>query len=230
MIKRSNSRTTDRSTNSRSFTMKSSAAGARTVRRDRLIHEHLHDPYKLRLKLTEPTACPGCGAVYHRGRWRWGGARPDDARRESCQACHRIHDRYPAGIITLSGSFVQRHRDEILALVRHHEEVETNEHPLHRIIDIEERPESIVIRTTDIHMPRRVGEALRSAYKGQLDVRYEEEAYFIRVDWKRDAGGSGGNRTRVRGFDVRYRTESDLSAFVGCVVPGLRWVRGRADR
>jgi hypothetical protein len=41
----------------------------RQPRRDRLIHEHVHDPYKTRLQLPEPTVCPQCGAVFHEGRW-----------------------------------------------------------------------------------------------------------------------------------------------------------------
>lgn len=38
---------------------------------DRRIVEHVHDPYKTRLKLAEPTVCPKCGALFHEGRWRW---------------------------------------------------------------------------------------------------------------------------------------------------------------
>jgi hypothetical protein len=51
---------------------------------------------------------------------------------------------------------------------------------------IEERDDAIVVRTTDIHLPRRIGEALRHAYRGELDFHYDEEAYFIRVRWTRD--------------------------------------------
>ena len=65
-------------------------------RRDRLIHERIHDPYKARLKLVDPSVCPQCGAVYESDRWRWG-APPVDAGEQLCQACHRINDQYPAG-------------------------------------------------------------------------------------------------------------------------------------
>jgi hypothetical protein len=106
----------------------------RPPRRDRLIREHIHDRYKTRLKLPEPTVCPQCGAVFHEGRWRWG-PRPDGAHEELCQACHRINDRYPAGELTIKGEFAARHRDEIVHLARHHEEQEKAEHPLHRIME-----------------------------------------------------------------------------------------------
>lgn len=157
----------------------------RQPRRDRLIRERVHDPYKTRLKLPEPTVCPQCGAVFHKGRWSWA-PRPEDGHEELCQACHRIDDRCPAGELTIDGAFVGRHKDEIVHLARHQEEQEKAEHPLHRIMGIEDRDGALVVRTTDIHLPRRIGEALRHAYHGELDFHYEQEEYFIRVHWTRD--------------------------------------------
>ena len=157
-------------------------------RQDRLIHEHVHDPYKTRAKLPEPSFCPQCGAVYRKGRWQWAEV-PEDAHEELCQACHRINDDYPAGVLTLSGGFLGRHQREILGLARNEEELEKGEHPLHRIMKLEESGDgqSLVITTTDIHLPRRIGEALHRAYEGELDYHYEPESYSIRVSWRRES-------------------------------------------
>ncbi len=155
-------------------------------RRDRLLRERIHDPYKLRLKLQDPAVCPQCGAVYEGNRWRWAEKRPTDAQETLCQACQRINDDYPAGEVTLSGHFLQDHKSEILRLARNQEELEKGERPLHRIMNIEEGSEEVVITTTDIHLPRRIGEALHRAYKGDFDFHYDEEGYFVRVHWKRD--------------------------------------------
>jgi len=152
-----------------------------------MIRERIHDPYKTRLKLPEPTVCPECGAMYHEGRWQWPEFPPAEAHEELCQACHRIRDEYPAGTLTLTGGFIASHKNELLHIVRHQEEQEKAEHPLHRIMDIEEQPDQIIVTTTDIHLPRRIGEALHNAYEGQLDFRYEEEAYFLRVNWTRES-------------------------------------------
>ncbi|MDH3473050.1 MAG: BCAM0308 family protein [Rhodospirillales bacterium] len=165
--------------------MKEKDLSRHVARGDRLIREHVHDPYKTRLKLTEPTVCQQCGAVYHEGRWHWA-ERPDQAQETLCQACHRTNDGYPAGILTLSGTFVGEHKTEILGLARHQEELEKGEHPLHRIMNIDEQGKVIVINTTDIHLPRRIGEALHNAYEGELDFHYDEESYLIRVSWRRD--------------------------------------------
>ena len=76
---------------------------------------------------------------------------------------------FPAGEIRLGGSFLGKHRDEILHLVRHQEEMEKAEHPLNRIMKIDDTPDQILVTTTEIHLPRRIGEALRNAFHGELD-------------------------------------------------------------
>lgn len=156
------------------------------ARRDRLLQEHIHDPYKTPKKLVEPTVCPECGAVYHAGRWQWTQPHPVDANRVSCQACHRIRDKYPAGRLTLHGGFVREHKSELLNLARNNEAAEKSLHPLHRIMKIEETPDSIVIETTDLHLPHRIAEAVKHAYCGELDLHYDQEGCFVRADWRRD--------------------------------------------
>ena len=85
---------------------------------------HVIDPYKAMHKLAEPTRCPNCGAVYQAGHWRWMARPPADAGERLCTACQRIADKYPAGIVTLTGLFADQHTAEILALARNQEEAE----------------------------------------------------------------------------------------------------------
>ena len=84
--------------------MKTERGGWRMIRRDELRDELVHDTYKSGKKLAEPSRCPECGAVYHRGRWTWGAA-PAGAAAATCPACHRIKDQFPAGHVTLKGEF-----------------------------------------------------------------------------------------------------------------------------
>ena len=70
--------------------------------------------------------------------------------------------------------------------MRNIQEEQNAEHPLSRVMDIVEFGDKTVVTTTDIHLPRRIGHALECAFKGKLDVHYNEEEYFVRVQWRRD--------------------------------------------
>jgi len=50
---------------------------------------------------------------------------------------------------------------------------------------LEETVDGIEVSTTDIHLPQRMGEALRSAYQGDLEVSYAADEYGVRVTWRR---------------------------------------------
>ncbi len=150
------------------------------VRHDRLIQEHRHDPYASRGKPAEPAVCPDCGAVFHDGRWRWGTA-PAGASAQLCPACRRVRDEYPAGVVLVGGDFSAAERDETLRLVEHEATAESAEHPLERLMKIEDEDGSLVITTTSVHLARRIGEALQRAHRGRLDLRYSEGERFVRV-------------------------------------------------
>ena len=151
----------------------------------RNLRELEHDPYHARKKLSEPTACPDCGAIYRDGHWQWGQA-VAGAKHHRCPACQRIHDRCPAGFLSISGSFFAEHQDEIRHLIRNVEQREKSGHALKRIIAIEEQPDGGVLASfTDPHLARAVGEALHSAYQGDLDYHYQEGEFLLRMNWQR---------------------------------------------
>lgn len=156
----------------------------RAGRRDRTIQEQRHDAYKAKGKPQEPTACPQCGVLFQRGRWVWG-EKPSRAREVLCPACRRINDQYPAGEVTVTGTFYAGHRAEVLALARNEEAREKAEHPLARIMQVRDADGGAVIATTDTHLARRIGEALHHAYQGELDLQYGADQQFVRAKWTR---------------------------------------------
>lgn len=150
----------------------------------RALDDPRHDPYQAGAKLAEPTRCATCGAVYRAGRWQWADAA---ATRSStmCPACKRIHDHLPAGWLILEGEYVALHGPELAQIARAQAQQQRDEHPLHRIMDIATKTDRIEITTTDIHLPRRIGEALKRAHDGELSITFSEDAYEIRVHWRR---------------------------------------------
>lgn len=166
--------------------MKADRGGWRPIRREQLIQEFVHDSYKATRKLPEPTRCPKCGAVYHAGRWTWEKA-PAGTKETICPACHRIQDRFPAGYVTVSGKFFRDHREEILNRVRKCEEREKTDHPLERIMGVEEGKDGVLVTTTSVHLARLISEALHDSYKGQLEYSYNREENLLRASWSRAA-------------------------------------------
>ena len=165
---------TSRSSRSRSLGRRTSG---RAQRKD------IIDPYQARQKLSEPTVCSKCGAVYRHGRWQWGHP-TENAQAARCPACRRIDDQLPAGVVTLHGAFAREHKTEIIGLAHNEEMAERGEHALNRIMGIQESEEGLIINTTDIHLPRRIGEAVKRAFHGTLDMQFDDASYFVRVDWR----------------------------------------------
>lgn len=134
--------------------------------------------------------CRECGSTFTDGRWTWSPA-PLEAKFTLCPACQRIRDHYPAGILTLGGSFTKNHFKEIRNLMENTAEAEQAEHPMERVMGIKKTSPKgnsshlVEVTTTGSHLARRIGEALRSAFEGELTVDYKPET-FVRVSWIRE--------------------------------------------
>lgn len=143
-----------------------------------------HDSYRDAAKLPEPAVCERCGASYLAGRWSWRSA-PESAAPLTCPACRRIEQRQPAGIVTLGGPYMAAHEQEILRLVAAHEARERAEHPMQRIIGIEQSEGEVVVTTTDAHLARGLAVAVHEAFKGELDIDFGKDENFVRAAWRR---------------------------------------------
>ena len=155
-----------------------------THRRDNIVPEGGHDSYRPAGHYPDPTVCPRCEAVYREGKWGWV-TPPSGANQELCPACRRIEDDYPAGFVTLASPFLAAHKVEVLNLVRNEEAAEKLEHPLNRIMKLDDRGEVVEITTTDVHLARRIAEAVHHAYKGDLELRYADDETSVRIHWER---------------------------------------------
>ncbi|MFM0511667.1 BCAM0308 family protein [Paraburkholderia sp. RL17-373-BIF-A] len=157
------------------------------MRRDKQPQAHTRDSYRLPKRSLGASRCPDCGAVYDKGRWTWH-ALPGQMHQLLCPACQRIHEQAPAGEISFHGDYLLNRRDEVLALLRHQADGESEEHPLERIMDVQQDAEHIVVHTTGAHLIRRLGAAMLHAHQGVLELSYRDNEGLLRAHWTRSSG------------------------------------------
>ncbi len=140
------------------------------------------ETYRNRAKASGAQSCAGCGLVQHRG--RWSRRAPPRARVASglCPACRRVRDRYPAGTLRLPQDFFVD-REAILRMLRHAEEIEGAEHPLERLMDVEERDGELVVTTTGVHLAREIAHELGRQFHRKPRFRYADGESLVHVDW-----------------------------------------------
>jgi NMD protein affecting ribosome stability and mRNA decay len=167
--------------------MKTERGGFRMLRHEQVMTGPFDDGYRLDYKLPEPTRCPDCGANFVKGRWTWKKT-TGDAHVYRCPACQRVHDRFPAGYVTLKGRFTPERRAELLALVKARDARAREEHPLQRIIAVEDVADGIQVSTTDGHLARAIGRALHDAFHGTLELTYSRDENLVRAIWRPETG------------------------------------------
>jgi NMD protein affecting ribosome stability and mRNA decay len=154
------------------------------LRREEFRQDLVEDSYRSALKLPGPASCPDCGASYREGRWTWQKPVPGSVPHR-CPACERIRDDFPAGQLTIRGAFAKEHREELVSAIKAREAREKSEHPLERIMRLEDRAEGLTVTTTGVHLARAIGHALRDAYAGDLTMRYSRRENHVRAIWTR---------------------------------------------
>jgi hypothetical protein len=82
---------------------------------------------------------------------------------------------------------MRAHRSAILELLERQADLEMSEHALERIMEIEQSGDALIVRTTGVHMVRRMGEALLHAHHGALAFNYRDSEDMLRAHWTREA-------------------------------------------
>lgn len=171
------------------------SAKTRLVRRDKALSSTPSIPDLKPSK--DPAICSTCEAVWHRGKWSLDPTVRRETRRWGmpisvlCPACRSTREGTPAGILYLTGSFLQKNRAEILNLVRNAARAAAAKNPLERVIRIKaDARHPLVVETTSEKLARRLGRAISKACGGALQIRFSREDKLVRVYWRRDAAGS----------------------------------------
>jgi NMD protein affecting ribosome stability and mRNA decay len=127
--------------------------------------------------------CTECGLVQHAGKWYRGAPPLAELHAGICPACQRVRERYPAGTIHVHPGFLE-HKAEVLQIIRNVERAEKAEHPLERLMDVEESGGRLVVTTTGIHIARQIAHKLARRFHQKARIRYARQEDLIHVDWE----------------------------------------------
>lgn len=157
-----------------------------------------NDPYKVIQAPRKAMICGDCGSHFHDGRWF-----PSDekvAKRDGslanalqpvpviCPACHRIRDDVPAGVVVLSGAFLEQHAGEIMHLITNESDRARKLNPLNRVMHVAPDGQGEVhVHTTTEKLAQQIGKALHKAYSGEVNYQFVQDAKLARVTWRRVA-------------------------------------------
>ncbi len=150
-------------------------------------------PVRQARSLHDPSICPNCQAVRHKGVWTLDPAirrqldRGQEATLLLCPACRLVREDAPCGILRLTGSYLSANSAEIFKLIRNGERAAMHKNPLERIIRIRtDSPHEIVIETTSDKLARRLGRAVVRAFRGTLRIRFSHQDKLVRLYGHRD--------------------------------------------
>ena len=149
------------------------------------------DPFMSDEKPKEPSLCTCCKTVYLHQQWtldpeafRKLEANPN-ANWITCPACQKIAASYPEGVLTLSGSYLWKHEDEIQRILKNEEQKALAKNPFERVIRSLREKDKLVIETTDKKLAEHLGRVLHKAHKGELHISWTGVPDICRVHWER---------------------------------------------
>jgi hypothetical protein len=89
----------------------------------------------------------------------------------------------PAGTLVLPADLLAE-RDEILHLIRHVAASEQVEHPLERLMGVEQGADRLVITTTGVHLARKLAHKLAKRFHRKPRFHYADSAGLLDVTWE----------------------------------------------
>lgn len=149
------------------------------------------DPFMPQEGLKEPSLCTTCKAVYRQQHWTldpylYRRLETDPkANLITCPACQKVAAGYPEGIVTLSGSYLWKHEEEIQQILKNEEHKALAKNPFERVIRSHREDDKLVIETTEKKLAEHLGRVLHKSQQGQLDISWTGDPEICRVSWQR---------------------------------------------
>lgn len=149
------------------------------------------NPFVPRESPKDPSLCTSCKTVYRNKHWRLDPKiyeileSDPKVSRISCPACQKIAAGYPEGIVTLSGSYLWEHVEEIQCILKNEEHKALAKNPFERVIRKHREDGKLVIETTEKKLAEHLGRVLHKAHQGTLNISWTGNPETCRVNWER---------------------------------------------
>ena len=140
----------------------------------------------------EVSYCKKCGVINRQKRWFMDPIELFKLKEDPsvativCPACQKMQDKVPGGFLTLSGSYLRKHEQVILELIKNTEEKSRNKNPLGRIMEITQEGDVMTLLTTLDKLAEKLGKEIYKAHGGNLEHQWSRDENYVRVNWKRD--------------------------------------------
>lgn len=153
-----------------------------------------HDPNKNKenKKTGSSLICQYCNAVYQEKHWqpfeKMDPKLSDQLAKSCCPACHMKHEHISDGVLHLTGSFMEEHKDEISNLIENTAQTEEGRDFMNRVERIDHSEQGkMVIYTTKNQLAVEIGKKVDSAFKGgELKINFSKDDKPVDVRWHKD--------------------------------------------
>jgi NMD protein affecting ribosome stability and mRNA decay len=135
-------------------------------------------------RLSEPTACERCGAVFSRRAWRRRPL-PVQVRWTVCPACRQAGEERGFGRIVLRGDFVRVHEADIRTRIRNVAARAARTQPERRVSAVEAMDGGLEVLTTSQKLAHRIVHELKKTFRGRATYAWSDDGTLF-ATWQRD--------------------------------------------
>lgn len=149
------------------------------------------DPFVPGKGLKDPSLCKHCHNYFHDNRWSNDTQAYEQLKERTdvhwvvCPSCRKAREGVVEGVLTLRGSYLWKHENEIRRLLENEKDKMTARNPLERIVRMEREEDQLIVETTEKRLVEQLGRALQRAHRGEFDIQWSGCPEVCRVSWER---------------------------------------------
>ncbi|HEY8368055.1 MAG TPA: hypothetical protein VIM86_01950 [Thermodesulfobacteriota bacterium] len=143
-------------------------------------------------RLSEPTVCRRCGAVFARQTWRASRTLTHAALARAtwttCPACRQAGEGIGYGRVIIRGAYAAEHEREIRRRIRNVAERAQFTQPERRVVSVDRRegPAVLEVLTTSQKLAHRIVHELKKAFRGRARYAWSDRDGSLVATWERD--------------------------------------------